>query len=499
MSAAPGLAFRNVTKSFGAVKALRGVSFTVHPGEAHALVGENGAGKSTLLKILAGIVQPDAGEIVWQGARLHVGSPRQALERGIGMVYQEMLCFPNLTVAGNIFAGRELTARGGWLRVSDMRTRTRALLDELHLAIDPAAEAESLSAAHRQLLQVARALAFECRILVLDEPTTSLTDAETDHLFAVLEKLKRRGVTLLYVSHRMPEVFRLCDRISVLRDGTHVETVERRDVTPEHVVRAMVGRELPPRSAREVRSDAAARLDVRTLTRRPCFRDVSLSVREGEIVGLFGLVGAGRSELLETIFGLHRADAGEIRLDGRPIAPASPYAAATSGIALVPEERQRQGLFFNLTVRHNLVLPDRTIKGDTLVRTDRERQEAQELVERWRIKTAGVEVSPDQLSGGNQQKIVLAKWLATSPRVLLLDEPTKGVDVGAKFEIHEIVRREAARGLACLVASSDLPEVLSLADRIVVMREGRVQGEIAAADASEEAVMHLATSLERAS
>ena len=497
--ATAGLEFHNVAKSFGAVNALRGVSITVEPGEAHALVGENGAGKSTLLKILAGIVQPDAGEIRWQGERLHLGSPREALERGIGMVYQEMLCFPNLTVAGNIFAGRELTGRAGWLRVNDMRARTRALLDELHLAIDPAAQAESLSAAHRQLLQVARALAFECRILVLDEPTTSLTDAEADHLFAVLEKLKARGVTLLYVSHRMPEVFRLCDRISVLRDGAHVETVERRHVTPEHVVRAMVGRELPPRSAREVATDASVRLDIRRLTRRPCFRDVSLSVRAGEIVGLFGLVGAGRSELLETIFGLHRPDAGEIRLDGKPISPSSPYAAAKAGIALVPEERQRQGLFFNLTIRHNLVLPDRTIKGDTLVRADRERDEAQELVERWRIKTAGVEVSPDHLSGGNQQKVVLAKWLATSPRVLLLDEPTKGVDVGAKFEIHEIVRREAARGLACLAASSDLPEVLGLADRIVVMREGRVQGEIAGADATEEAVMHLATSLERAS
>jgi len=499
MSGDEGLEFRNVTKSFGAVKALRGVSLAIHPGEAHALVGENGAGKSTLLKILAGIVQPDAGEIRWRGERLHLGSPRDALERGIGMVYQEMLCFPNLTVAGNIFAGRELTARGGWLRVNDMRGRTRALLDELHLAIDPAAEAESLSAAHRQLLQVARALAFECRVLVLDEPTTSLTDAEADHLFAVLEKLRARGVTLLYVSHRMPEVFRLCDRISVLRDGVHVETVERRAVTPERVVLAMVGRELPPRTARTLAADAHVRLALRSLGRRPCFRDVSLSVRAGEIVGLFGLVGAGRSELLETVFGLHRADAGEIRIDGQPIAPASPYAAARAGIALVPEERQRQGLFFNLTIRHNLVLPDRTIRGDTLVRTDRERVEAQALVERWRIKTGGVEVSPDHLSGGNQQKVVLAKWLATAPRVLLLDEPTKGVDVGAKFEIHEMIRREAARGLACLVASSDLPEILALADRIVVMREGRVQGEIAGADATEEAVMHLATSLEQAS
>ena len=493
MSSPAGLEFHNVTKSFGAVRALRGVSLTVHAGEAHALVGENGAGKSTLLKILAGIVQPDAGEIRWQGERLHLRSPREALERGIGMVYQEMLSFPNLSVAGNIFAGRELTGRGGTLHTAAMRERTRALLAELHLDIDPDAQAEWLSAAHRQLLQVARALAFECRILVLDEPTTSLTDAEADHLFAVLQKLKARGVTLLYVSHRLPEVFRLCDRISVLRDGAHVETTERRAVTPEHVVRAMVGRDLPPRSVDEGTPSKSRLLSIEGLSRQPCFRDVSLSVAQGEIVGLFGLVGAGRSELLETIFGLHQPDEGTIRLGADLVRPDSPRSAARAGIALVPEERQRQGLFFNLTVRHNLVLPDRTARGDTLVHTDRERRQAQELVTTWRIKTAGVEVPPDSLSGGNQQKVVLAKWLATSPRVLLLDEPTKGVDVGAKFEIHEIIRREARRGVACLVASSDLPEVLALAHRIVVMRAGRVQGEIGGAGATEEDVMHLAT------
>jgi len=493
MAIPAGLEFRNVSKSFGAVRALRGVSLGVRPGEAHALVGENGAGKSTLLKILAGIVQPDAGEILWEGTRMHLGSPREALERGIGMVYQEMLCFPNLSVTGNIFAGRELTGPGGTLRHAAMRARTQTLLGELHLTISPDAEAESLSAAHRQLLQVARALAFECHILVLDEPTTSLTDAEADHLFAVLEKLKARGVTLLYVSHRLPEVFRLCDRISVLRDGMHVETCDRRGVTSEHIVRSMVGRELPPRAADVSVPSSTVVLQVDRLTRRPCFRDVSLSVHAGEIVGLFGLVGAGRSELLETIFGLYQADSGQVRLDGVPVRADSPRHAARAGIALVPEERQRQGLCFNLTVRHNLVLPDRIVKGDMLVHTARERREAQDLVSRWRIKAAGVEVPPESLSGGNQQKVVLAKWLATSPRVLLLDEPTKGVDVGAKFEIHEIVRREAAGGAACLVVSSDLPEVLALAHRIIVMREGRVQGEIPGAGATEEAVMHLAT------
>ena len=493
LPAASGLQFTDLRKSFGAVAALRGVSFSVVEGETHGLIGENGAGKSTLLKILAGIIQPDAGEIHWRGQRLHLGSPRDALERGIGMVYQEMLCFENLTVAGNIFAGRELT-RGGRLLEDAMRKRTEALLAELHLPMSPDAPAASLSAAYRQLLQVARALAFDCQILVLDEPTTSLTDAETDHLFSVLERLKARGTTLLYVSHRLPEIFRLCDRITVLRDGSYVETAERRAVTPQHIVRAMVGRDLPPRTVSQPPSERATpALAVNGLGRRPCFRNVSLTVNAGEIVGLFGLVGSGRSELLETIFGLYRREAGTISVHGAPIDPSSPRAAARAGIALVPEERQKQGLLFNLTVRDNLVLPDRTVKGDVMIRSAIERREAETLVSAWRIKTAGVGVTPDALSGGNQQKIVLAKWLATSPKVLLLDEPTKGVDVGAKFEIHEIVRREAGRGVACLVASSDLPEVLALCDRIVVMREGMIQGQLFAAEATEESVMHLAT------
>ena len=494
-AASTGLQFTGVRKSFGAVTALRGVTFTVAEGEAHALMGENGAGKSTLLKVLAGILQPDEGDVHWRGERLHLRSPREALERGIGMVYQEMLSFPNLTVSGNIFAGRELT-RGGRLRHAEMRERTQAILAELHLGISPDAPADSLSVAHRQLLQVARALAFKCQILVLDEPTTSLTDGEADHLFAVLDRLKAGGVTLLYVSHRLPEVFRLCDRITVLRDGAYVETADRRSVTAGHVVRAMVGRELPPRAARVRAAESATTepvLAVESLARRPCFTNVTLSVRPGEIVGLFGLVGSGRSELLETIFGLFTPEAGTVRVSGQIVPPSSPRAAARAGIALVPEERQRQGLLFNLTIRHNLVLPDRTVKGDVLVRAGRERRQAQQLVDAFRIKASGVEIPPDALSGGNQQKVVVAKWLATCPKVLLLDEPTKGVDVGAKFEIHEIVRQEAARGAGCLVASSDLPEILALADRILVMREGHIQGQLEGAEATEESVMRLAT------
>lgn len=491
----PGLEFRGITKSFGAVKALTGVTLSVREGESHALVGENGAGKSTLLKILAGIIRPDGGELRWQDTPLSLGSPRDALERGIGMVYQEMLCFPNLSVAANIFAGRELTASGGRLREREMDARTAGILNELHLRIPAQAAAESLSAAHRQLLQLARALAFECRILVLDEPTTALTDAEADHLFTVLGKLKARGVTVLYVSHRLPEVFRLCERITVLRDGAHAGTFDAADTPPERIVRAMVGRDLPPRADHGAApGQAQPALAVHGLASRPCFEDVSLSVASGEILGIFGLVGSGRSELLETIFGLRRAERGTIEVGGRRVHLRSPRQAAREGIALVPEERHRQGLFFNLDLRHNLMMTARTVAGDILIHGVREHRRSRKLLEEWRVKAAGPSVMPGSLSGGNQQKVVLARWLSTNPRVLMLDEPTKGVDVGAKFEIHEIIRREAAGGVGCLVVSSDLPEVLALCHRVIVMREGRIQGELSASDATEESVMHLATS-----
>ena len=479
-----GLEFQNIQKSFGAVRALTGVSFAVAEGEAHALMGENGAGKSTLLKILAGIVRPDAGEIRWRDQPLHAANPREAIERGIGMVYQEMLSFPTLSVSANIFAGREICGPGGVLRENEMRARTRELLGRLKLDIDPDAAAETLSIAHRQMLQVARALAFRCQILVLDEPTTALTDAETDHLFDVLRDLKQQGTTLLYVSHRIPEVFRLCDRITVLRDGAFVTTLERQAARHDVVVKAMVGRDLPARTEgpsrlAEAQSAKADRLKVEKLTREPHFHDVTLAVSPGEIVGLFGLVGSGRSELLETCFGLYSPSSGELRVQGT--------------VALVPEERQRQGLFFNLSVGDNLVIPKHAKTGELLIHHGEEASETSTLIDAWRIKTPGADAMPDQLSGGNQQKVVIAKWLATRPSVLLLDEPTKGVDVGAKFEIHEMIRKQAAEGLAVLVVSSDLPEILALADRVVVMREGHVQGEIDGTVATEESVMHLAT------
>ncbi len=486
------LEFRHVSKRFGAVTALADVSFVV-AGGVHAVVGENGAGKSTLLKILAGIVRPDEGEVVWRGRPLGGGSPREALEAGVGMVYQETLAFPNLTVSANIFAGREMTRRFGRLDEDGMRSRTRDLLSRLHVDADPDTPMDRLPAAYAQLVQVGRALAFDCDVLVLDEPTTSLTDAEVAHLFRVLDDLRARGVTMIFVSHRIPEVFRLADRISVLRDGRYVGSFDRATTTPDDIVRAMVGRAAPERAARRARPGRREpRLVVRGLTRRPVFEGVSFEVAPGEIVGLFGLVGSGRSELLETLFGLASPDEGAVEIAGEPAAPGSARAAARAGLALVPEERHRQGLFFNLNLRENLNLARAAKTGAWNIDRTVEERVARDQIEALRIRTPDADHMPDTLSGGNQQKVVVAKWLATAPQVLLLDEPTKGVDVGAKFELHRLIREQADAGMACLVVSSELPEILGLADRILVMRQGRLRGELAGDDATEEAVMRLA-------
>jgi ABC-type sugar transport system ATPase subunit len=379
-----------------------------------------------------------------------------------------------------------------------MRERARDLLARLHLPVSPDTAVESLPIAYRQLLQVARALAFDCRTLALDEPTTALTAAEADHLFRILGDLKRDGVTVIYVSHQLPEVFRLCERATVLRDGQFVRTFRSADTSSDEIVQAMVGRALnlarPARAGIHAGLKPGATFGLEGFTSRS-FDNVSLVVGAGEIVGIFGLVGSGRTELLESIVGLRSISEGTLVIDGRTCRFRSPREAARAGVVLVPEERQRQGLFFNLSLRHNLALPAAEARQAHLVRSS-ERSDAEALLRRWRIAAPSTRVTPDVLSGGNQQKLLTAKWLALGPRVLLLDEPTKGVDVGAKYEIHGIVREMAGSGVACLVVSSDLPELLALADRILVMREGRIRGELAAADADEERVMRLAATPE---
>jgi simple sugar transport system ATP-binding protein len=480
------------------------VDFRLRAGEVHALMGQNGAGKSTLIKVLTGVYPPDRGELRLHGAPIQPASPAAAQRLGISTVYQEVNLCPNLSVAENIFAGRypRRGAAGLWrIDWPRMNADARALLERLQLRIDVTRLLSSYSVAVQQMVAIARALSVSARVLVLDEPTSSLDEEEVRQLFGVMRRLRDEGMAILFVTHFLDQMYAVSDRITVLRDGQHIGTFDKSRTSPPEIVRAMVGRDLetlaqppaPPSPAVE-----APLLEVSGLTCRPWFEDISLTVRAGEIVGLFGLVGSGRSEMLETLFGLHRADRGSVRLEGRPVRFASPVEAVRAGLALVPEERHRQGLFFNLSVRDNLLLPAEN--AGVRWRRDRGREGATSLrlVEQWRIKTPAVEAPPDRLSGGNQQKVVLAKWLHTAPRLLLLDEPTKGVDVGAKWEIHDIVRRQAASGTGCLVVSSDLPEVLALAQRIVVLREGRMQGELPGGS-DEETVMRLATAVGHAS
>jgi rhamnose transport system ATP-binding protein len=490
-----GLCFDHITKAYGRTLALNDVSFSVERGTVHALVGENGAGKSTLMRILAGMVRADQGHIRWQGKPLDSVTPRDALDRGVGIVPQEPVLFPNMTVAENVFAGREPIGPGGRVRKQEMRERTAVVLKDLHAKLDPDTPVDSLGPAQQQLVQIARTLAFTCHVLILDEPTTCLTDAEVTHLEAILHRLREQQVTMLYVSHRMSEVFRLSDRVTVLRDGKHMLTGPIGGVTQDTLVRAMVGRELALEQRRDASGVASApiALAVRDLTRGPRFSGITFQVRAGEIVGLFGLIGSGRTEVLETLFGLHTPDRGTMQIYGHDLAPRSPVDAVRAGMVLVPEARHSQGLLFNLDLRHNLQLSRAEADKRWWIPDGRERSEARRWMGEWHVKAEGPDSLPDTLSGGNQQKVLIAKWVATSPRVLLLDEPTRGVDVGAKAEIHRTIQALASAGLACVVVSSDLPEVLALADRILVMREGRLQGELPAEGATEEAVMHLAT------
>jgi rhamnose transport system ATP-binding protein len=490
-----GLSFDHITKSYGRTLALNDVSFSVERGSVHALCGENGAGKSTLMRILAGMVRADRGHIRWQGGPLDSVTPRDALDRGVGIVPQEPVLFPNMTVAENVFAGREPVGRGGRVKRQEMRERTAAVLRDLHAKLDPDTPVEALGPAQQQLVQIARTLAFTCHVLILDEPTTCLTDAEVAHLEAILHRLREQCVTMLYVTHRLSEVFRLSDRVTVLRDGKHMLTAPIGEVTQDSLVRAMVGRELALEQRRDASgiASAAVAFDVDGLTRQPKFQGISFSVRAGEILGLFGLIGSGRTEVLETLFGLHAPDSGSLQIYGQTLAPRSPVDAVRAGIVLVPEARHSQGLLFNLDLRHNLQLSRAEADRRWWISDGRERGEARRWMDEWHVKAESPDSLPDTLSGGNQQKVLMAKWVATSPRVLLLDEPTRGVDVGAKAEIHRTIQALASAGLACVVVSSDLPEVLSLVDRILVMREGRLQGELPGDGATEEAVMHLAT------
>jgi ABC-type sugar transport system ATPase subunit len=487
---APIVTLRGIGKAFAGFRVLHGVDFDIRPGEVHALLGENGAGKSTLIKIIAGVHQPDAGEMLLDGAPVRFASPREARARGIATVYQELLLFPELTVAENIFLGHAPRRSWGGLDWPAMRARARTLLDGLDSHdLDVDAKVGSLSVANRQRVEIAKALSQDARVLIMDEPTAALAEADVQRLMQVVRRLRQRGVGIVYVSHRMPEIFALADRVTVLRDGAHVATRPIGEVDEAALVAMMVGRpvdQLFPKVEAEI---GAVVLEAEGLGREGTVRDISLALRSGEILGIAGLVGSGRTELALTLFGITPATAGTIRLDGRPVVIDSPRVARNLGIAYVPEDRGQQGLIKPQTVGENasLAVLDRISRG-TVVSLRREAALARDLIARLGIRTRGPDQVVGQLSGGNQQKVVLAKWLASEPRILIVDEPTRGIDVGAKAEIHALMGRLAQRGLAILMISSELPEVLGMSDRVLVMNGGRIVAEFDRAAATAEAV-----------
>ena len=486
------LTLRGITKHYPGVTALDAVDFAVEAGTVHALVGENGAGKSTLLKIVAGADRPDAGTMLWNGQPVGASNPREALLRGVTVIYQELTLAPNLGAAANIYLGME-PRRRGLLDRGAMRAGAAAALADLGLVIDPDRPVQELSVAQRQLIELARALVRDAKLVALDEPTATLTAHEVAHLVAQIEWLRAKGIGVVFVSHRLDEVRRLADSITVLRDGRRVWAGPAATIDEPTLIRTMVGRDVvfercPPGRPPE----PAPLLSVQGLVRGRAIRDVSFKLSRGEILGLGGLVGAGRSEVARVLAGIDRPDAGTLMLNGRPYAPRSPADAIRAGVVYFPEDRKRQGLVLGMRIRENVTLPIlERLAGGGLIRRDDERDVARQAATRADIRPPEIERRTAHLSGGNQQKVVLAKWLLTDAEVLIFDEPTRGVDIGAKTEIHRQIRALADAGKAVLVISSELPELIALADRAVVMREGRVQGEIQE-PLTPEAVMALA-------
>lgn len=484
----------DLSKSYGGVQALEGVSFDIRAGEVHALCGENGAGKSTLIKCLCGVVEPGSGRLNLDGVPLKTGNIHDAEMAGIAVIHQESTSFPDLDTVDNLFVGRELR-KGPLLDRAGMEQRAGEILDRLGLSLDLHQPLREFTVAQRQMVEMARALLRDCKLLIMDEPTASLSERETRILIEQVKQLRKQGVSVLYVSHRLEEVFELSDRVTVLRDGHFVATTDIGKLDHAELIRQMVGREveaLTQHGVHEGRTDHP-RLEVRGLGAAGAYEEISFTVHEGEILGLGGLVGAGRSEVARAIFGVDAYDCGEVRLDGKPLAPGSIRQAMAAGIALVPEDRQHEGLVLPMTIGENLsmaILPDLTRWG--LLEGRRERERILEQIEKLTVKTDDHRLPANSLSGGNQQKVVLGKWLANQPRLLILDEPTRGVDVGAKAEIHRLIRTLTTQGMATLVISSDLPELLALSDRILVMCEGRVTGELDGATANQEDVLRLA-------
>jgi ribose transport system ATP-binding protein len=487
------LAMRAISKQFPGVCALDNVDLDLYGREVHAVVGENGAGKSTLMKILSGAYHPDGGEIMLNGQRVDIQDALHAQKLGISIVYQELNLFPNLSVVENILAARQPVSKPLGL-IDRKRATARAMiyLDMFGFEVSPNRLVRTLSIAQQQIVEIAKALSLDARVLILDEPTSALTEAETERLFEIIGRCRDEDLTITYVSHRLEEVFTIADRITVLRDGRLVQTVDKNAVTPEQVISMMVGRELHDLYGQRTAQSGTEILRVEHLSLQRQFHDVSFTLHRGEILGMAGLIGAGRSEVARAIIGAQRPEAGQVFIDGRPAAIRSPQDSIHHGVAYLSENRRADGLFLNMSVCGNIIVSQlKELATGGMLSRQRERRAALDYVRQLQIRTPNVEQPVVKLSGGNQQKVILSRWLAVRPKVLIADEPTRGIDVGAKAEIYALLRQLAAQGMGILLISSELPEVLGMSDRILVMREGELAGELSGASATEEQVMTL--------
>ena len=494
MSKQPFVQMKGISKSFAGNKVLKQVDFEVQTGEVHALLGENGAGKSTLMKILTGIYSRDEGDVLIKGKVVRFHDTKDAERAGIAVIHQELNMIPNLTVMENMFLGREIKyGKTGIINKKLMISKTREYLKQLGVDIDPLVKTGELSVGQQQMVEIAKALSLNAELIVMDEPTAALTDREIKRLFSVIEQLRREGVGIIYISHRMEEIFQICNRISILRDGEYVGTREVEDAEYNEIIHMMVGRELGTLYPERSTSPGSVRLQVRKLT-SDHFRNISFDLKEGEILGVAGLMGAGRSEIMESLFGYREIDSGEILINDRQVVIKKPLDAINAGIGLVTEDRKEKGLVLPMTVRENFTLTHlKFVSNYSLISKQQELEFVNEMIDRFNVRTSGTEQEVKSLSGGNQQKIVIGKWLGIQPKILILDEPTRGVDIGAKKEIYRIMNELTEQGVSIIMISSELPEILGMSDRILVIHEGELSAELDRSEANQENIMYAAT------
>jgi inositol transport system ATP-binding protein len=489
------LSMTGISKFFPGVRALDNVQLNVRKGTVHALMGENGAGKSTLMKCLIGIYIPDAGSIFFKGEELHITNTRYALSKGISMIHQELNPIPHMTVAENIYIGRETNTWYGLVDMKKMNMRTKELLDRLDIKLDPTTKMVDLSIANTQLVEIAKAVSYDSDLIVMDEPTSAITEAEVAVLFRIIKSLKEQGRSIIYITHKMDEVFKISDEVTVFRDGMYISTDPTISMTRNMLIQKMVGRELTDMFQKERANIGETVLEVRSLTGRK-FKDVSFEVKRGEIFGVAGLMGAGRTELLEAVFGVTKPYSGEVLVDGKKVAIRSPADSIRLGLALLTEDRKLTGLYINAMVRDNMSIANmKAYMRGIFVNFRKIDADCERMREQLRIRTPSLKQIVKYLSGGNQQKVLISRWLLTGPSILILDEPTRGIDVGAKAEIYRLMTELTHQGKTIIMISSELPEILGMSDRIMVMHEGDKIGELSRAEATQEKILHLATGM----